>query len=236
MGPAESAIDVLERIDVPCFAVPGNCDPRDMIDVLERSDCVCLHGAHINLGTISICGIGGSNPTPFNTLFELTDKQIDDLLHKVLEKRESAVHNVLISHAPPFGLLDKANGNHVGSQSVRRHLSSFDLVCCAHIHEERGIAMEEGVKVVNPGMAALGNCAMIHFGNGSKRDRGRTAHGVARSSSRYEERIGSPSIPSSSAIARTNSSGFSSPGLPGASISTNDPRPFTSSSETVAPR
>ena len=168
MGPAESAIDVLERIDVPCFAVPGNCDPRDMIDVLERSDCVCLHGAHINLGSISICGIGGSNPTPFNTLFELTDKQIDDLLHKVLEKRESAVHNVLISHAPPFGLLDKANGNHVGSQSVRRHLSSFDLVCCAHIHEERGIAMAEGVKVVNPGMAALGDCAMIHFGKDPK--------------------------------------------------------------------
>jgi uncharacterized protein len=28
--------------------------------------------------------------------------------------------------------------------------------------------MAEGVKVVNPGMAALGNCAMIHFGNNPK--------------------------------------------------------------------
>ncbi|HNY89261.1 MAG TPA: metallophosphoesterase [Methanoregulaceae archaeon] len=168
MGPAESVTDVLDRIDVPCFAVPGNCDPRETIDVLEQSDCVCLHGAQINLGKISICGIGGSNPTPFSTLFELTDKQIDDLLHKVLQKRELAMHNVLISHAPPYGLLDQANGNHVGSQSVRRHLTSFDLVCCAHIHEERGIAIEEGVKVVNPGMAALGDGAMIHFGNEPK--------------------------------------------------------------------
>jgi uncharacterized protein len=168
MGPAESVTDALDRITVPSFAVPGNCDPRDMIDVLEQSHCVCLHGAYFNCGKISMCGVGGSNPTPFNTPFELTDKQIDDLLKKVLVKRERAIHNVLISHAPPFGLLDRANGNHVGSQSVRRHLSEFDLVCCAHIHEERGIAVEGGVKVVNPGMAALGNCAMIHFGNDPK--------------------------------------------------------------------
>jgi Icc-related predicted phosphoesterase len=51
---------------------------------------------------------------------------------------------------------------------VRRHLSAFDLVCCAHIHEEKGIVTEEGVKVVNPGMAAVGDCAMIHFGNNPK--------------------------------------------------------------------
>jgi hypothetical protein len=28
--------------------------------------------------------------------------------------------------------------------------------------------MAEGVKVVNPGMAALGDCAMIHFGKDPK--------------------------------------------------------------------
>lgn len=168
MGPAESASDALSRIDVPTFAVPGNCDPRDTIDFLEHSDCVCLHGAHINLGKISIVGLGGSNPTPFNTPFELTDKQIDDLLHMVLKKRERALHNVLLSHAPPFGLLDKAGENHVGSQSIRRHLTEFDLVCCAHIHEQKGIVTQDGVKVVNPGMAALGECAMIHFGSGPR--------------------------------------------------------------------
>jgi len=27
---------------------------------------------------------------------------------------------------------------------------------------------EAGVKVVNPGMAAMGQCAMIHFGNDAK--------------------------------------------------------------------
>lgn len=168
MGPADAVESLFSRIDVPTFAVPGNCDPREILDALEHSDCVCLHGASMNLGKISLVGIGGSNPTPFNTPFEMTDKQIDDLLQSILKKVERATHNVLISHAPPQGFLDEAGGNHVGSASVRKHMHSFDLVCCAHIHEQRGIVENEGVKVVNPGMAALGQGAMIHFGNEPK--------------------------------------------------------------------
>ncbi|HNS82673.1 MAG TPA: metallophosphoesterase, partial [Methanolinea sp.] len=54
------------------------------------------------------------------------------------------------------------------SASIRKHMKSFDLVCCAHIHEQRGVVEEKGVKVVNPGMAALGQCAMVHFGTEPK--------------------------------------------------------------------
>jgi hypothetical protein len=168
MGPVDTVDDVLSRIDVPCFAVPGNCDPREILDTLEHSDAVCLHGARINLGTMTIVGIGGSNPTPFNTPFELTDKQIDDLLHQGMAKMEKTVHNVLVSHAPPFETLDLINGEHVGSQSIRRHIKDFDLVCCAHIHEQRGVKEVDGVKIVNPGPAMDGYCAMLHFGNEAK--------------------------------------------------------------------
>ncbi|OPX66118.1 MAG: Calcineurin-like phosphoesterase superfamily domain protein [Methanoregulaceae archaeon PtaB.Bin056] len=168
MGPADSIESLFSRIDVPAFAVPGNCDPREIIDTLEHSDCVCLHGSYINLGKVSIVGIGGSNPTPFNTPFEMTDKQIDDLLGSIIGKMERTMHNVLLSHAPPQGFLDEAGGTHVGSASIRKHMKSFDLVCCAHIHEQRGIVEEGGVKVVNPGMAAIGQCGMIHFGREPK--------------------------------------------------------------------
>ena len=168
MGPVDTVDDVLSRIDVPCFAVPGNCDPREILDTLEHSDAVCLHGAQINLGTVTIVGIGGSNPTPFNTPFELTDKQIDDLLHQGMAKMERTVHNVLVSHAPPFDTLDLINGEHVGSKSIRRHIKDFDLVCCAHIHEQRGVKEVDGVKIVNPGPAMDGYCAMLHFGNAAK--------------------------------------------------------------------
>jgi Icc-related predicted phosphoesterase len=167
MGPAESAEDLLSRIDVPCFAVPGNCDPKELLRTLDESDCVCLHGSQINLGKISIAGIGGSNPTPFNTLFEMTDKQIDDIMHAVIPKMERAVHNVLITHAPPYDTLDRAGGNHVGSESLRRHMKGFDLVCCAHVHDDRGIMEVDHVKLVNPGPGMMGYCAMIHFGEGA---------------------------------------------------------------------
>jgi uncharacterized protein len=168
MGPVDAVDDVLSRIDVPCFAVPGNCDPREILETLEHSDAVCLHGSQINLGKMSIVGVGGSNPTPFNTPFEMTDKQIDDLLHAAMKKMEKTVHNVLLCHAPPFETLDKVGEEHVGSAAIRRHMKSFDLVCCAHVHEQRGIMDVEGVKIVNPGPASDGHCAMIHFGTDGK--------------------------------------------------------------------
>jgi Icc-related predicted phosphoesterase len=164
MGPVDTVDDVLSRIDVPCFAVPGNCDPREIIETLEHSDAVCLHGSQINLGRITIAGIGGSNPTPFGTPFEMTDKQMDDVLRSAMKKMEKTVHNVLLTHTPPYETLDKINGEHVGSQSIRRHMKSFDLVCCAHIHEQRGVMEVDGVKLVNPGAAMDGYCAMLHFG------------------------------------------------------------------------
>jgi hypothetical protein len=168
MGPAEAAEELLSRIDVPTFAVPGNCDPPDMVEFLEGSDCVCIHGTCFCLGRISILGIGGSNPTPFRTPFEMEENRIETILAGAISRRENAMHTVLISHAPPFGILDRAGGYHVGSRSVRKYLHEFDLVCCAHIHEDKGVADTGGVKVVNPGMAADGDCAMIHFGSEPK--------------------------------------------------------------------
>ena len=168
MGPVDAVDDVLSRIDVPCFAVPGNCDPREIIETIEHSDTVCMHGSAINLGKMTLVGVGGSNPTPFNTPFELTDKQIDDVLSGAMKKMEKSVHNVLLCHAPPYGTLDKPAGEHVGSQSIRKHMKDFDLICCAHIHEARGIMEVEGVKIVNPGPAMDGHCAMIHFGTDAR--------------------------------------------------------------------
>jgi Icc-related predicted phosphoesterase len=165
MGPAEEIEPLLERIDVPCFVVPGNCDPREILATLERSDCVSIHGSRINLGRIAIAGIGGSNPTPFNTPFEMTDKQIDDLLRPIVNGMDKATHNVLVCHAPPKGTLDLANGDHVGSASIRKYMESFDLVCCAHLHECRGVMEVGKTKIVNPGVAAQGECAMLSFGD-----------------------------------------------------------------------
>lgn len=167
-GPVEKARELLSRIDIPCFAVPGNCDPREIIDVIEESSSVCLHGSTIEIGNITLTGIGASNPTPFDTPFELSEDEIDELLTKAKRKMKPNVHNVLITHAPPYETLDNICGNNVGSQNLRKHMKDYDLVCCAHIHEEKGVMECDGVTVVNPGMAAEGDCAIIHFGDEPK--------------------------------------------------------------------
>jgi Icc-related predicted phosphoesterase len=167
-GPVDAVDGLFSRIDIPCFAVQGNCDPREILDVLEQSDAVSLHGSRLSLGKITFAGIGGSNPTPFQTPFELSEEEIDTILSSTVKSMDRTVHNVLLAHAPPHGCLDEVDGKHVGSTSIRNHLKSFDLVCCAHIHEQRGVTEVDGVKIVNPGMASDGHCAMIHFGDTAK--------------------------------------------------------------------
>lgn len=167
-GPLEPVDSVLSRFEVPCFAIPGNCDPREIIDVLERSDAVCLHDSWIALGKITLAGLGGSNKTPFGTPFELTEEEIDGELTRIVKHMDRNIHNVLLSHAPPYEALDSVGENHVGSRSIRKHMTRFDLVCCAHIHEARGITEVDGVTVVNPGPASEGCGALIHFGKEPK--------------------------------------------------------------------
>jgi len=111
---------------------------------------------------------GRSNKTPFDTPFELKEEVIDKELTRIVNHMDKNVHNVLLCHAPPYGALDLVGEEHVGSQSIRKHMTRFDLVCCAHVHEARGITEVDGVTVVNPGPASEGYGAIIHFGKEPK--------------------------------------------------------------------
>ncbi|MDD1656941.1 MAG: metallophosphoesterase [Methanomicrobiales archaeon] len=164
-GPVDVVPDLLDRIEVPVFVVPGNCDPRDILDVLEDSSAVCLHGSTMTLGKVTLTGIGGSNKTPFGTPFELTEEQIEGILNGLTSHLEKNVHNILVTHAPPEGTLDRVGEAHVGSPALRKFMKHFDLVCSAHIHDDRGEMEVDGVRIVNPGPASEGHCAMIQLGD-----------------------------------------------------------------------
>ncbi len=119
-GPLEPVDSVLSNFEVPCFAIPpGNCDPpREIIDVLERSDAVCLHNSWIALGKITLAGLGGSNKTPpFDTPFELTEEEIDKDLTRITNHMDKNIHNVLLCHAPPYEALDTVEDNHVAARA-----------------------------------------------------------------------------------------------------------------------
>ncbi|ADN36828.1 metallophosphoesterase [Methanolacinia petrolearia DSM 11571] len=167
-GPFEPALGMLEQIDVPCFAVPGNCDSRETVNYLEDSNAVSLHGSSLELGKITLVGIGGSNPTPFGTPFELSEEEIDEILTKAKKGTKNNVHNILVCHAPPEGTLDSVGDANVGSSSIRKHMKGFDLVCCGHIHDDLGIKEVDGTVIVNPGPAFEGKCAIVTLGDEPK--------------------------------------------------------------------
>ncbi len=173
-GPVEYVRSFLEDMPLPCLAVPGNCDPRESVGVLEAFQ-VSLHDKVRDLGGLKFVGLGGSNPTPFGTPFELPEEEILARLEAIM-----AYESVLVTHAPPKGHVDLLphSGQHVGSTAIAQVVEEFapSLVLCGHIHEARGA--EVGTTTfVNPGPARDGFSAMVEADRGSTRvellDRGR---------------------------------------------------------------
>ena len=158
-GPTDNAEKILKLLPKPIMAVPGNCDPQDMVDLLESED-VNLHEKKRSMDGITFVGIGGSNPTPFNTPFEFSEDEIKKVLERLVKGVSGTA--ILLSHAPPKGQGDMIPGGaHVGSTAIADIASKFAAIICGHIHEDRSVSMLGNTLVVNPGPAMLGNAAIV---------------------------------------------------------------------------
>ena len=165
-GPVGFARELLAGLAVPTLAVPGNCDPRGIVPVLGELG-VNLHGRKTSVMGRTFVGIGGSNPTPFGTPFELTEGEILAAVRPLMQPG-----TVLVSHPPPRGYVDVVgSGAHVGSTSIRAIVEEFQppLVLCGHIHEARGIAHHGATTIVNAGPANQGHSAIIDLDGDSAR-------------------------------------------------------------------
>lgn len=160
-GPTENAKKLLGMLPKPILAVPGNCDPKDMAQFL-KAEGVGLHEGKKKLDNVTFIGIGGSNPTPFETPLEYSEEEIKGMLERLLKDVKWPA--ILISHAPPKGFQDRIpNGVHVGSEAIAQLAPKFKAIVCGHIHEDRGISKTGDTIVVNPGMAAIGNAAILEI-------------------------------------------------------------------------
>ncbi|BAM70968.1 phosphoesterase [Methanothermobacter sp. CaT2] len=169
-GPAELVEELLNDLashNIPVVAVPGNCDPHGAVTKIENSKAVNIHGRSINIKDIAICGLGGSNPTPFNTPLELEEDEIKAELDDLMEKSGEGDVLILVTHAPPHGTsLDRIpSGDNVGSRGVRdvieRHQPCLNI--CGHIHESPGVDRIGETIVVNPGQLSDGRAALIEI-------------------------------------------------------------------------
>lgn len=165
-GPDEKVEELVEMFDKPVFAIPGNCDQRSIIKVLEASKAVNLHGKAEQIGGVRFIGLGGSNPTPFHTPFELSEEEIEKALEGMVcsaENAENCGTIVLLTHAPPHGARDELPFGHVGSTAIQKFLDRVDLIICGHIHEAKGIDRVGKTTVVNTGEASKGSSALINI-------------------------------------------------------------------------
>ena len=148
--------------EIKTLALPGNCDHREILTVIDHSQAINLHGRNEKIDDILFVGLGGSNATPFNTPFELTEKEIYERLDKIM-----APGAILVLHFPVKGHLDEVpRGEHAGSEAALRIVQKYQpsLVISGHIHETRGVKVDDnGVKFVNPGALKDGFAAIIEI-------------------------------------------------------------------------
>ena len=157
-GPDNRALELLEMFRKPVLAIPGNCDRPSILKLLDENT-INLHESSHTMGGVTFVGLGGSNPTPFNTPFEMSEKEIGEKLKKLTENLTGRA--VLLTHAPPRNTTDRLPSGNVGSEAIAVFLGRFELIVCGHIHEARGSVNVDGTLVVNPGQASTGQAALI---------------------------------------------------------------------------
>ena len=130
----DDVIEILRRVEKPVVLVPGNGES----DVELREACAgwpsahVLHGEVVPLAGVPFYGIGGGIPvTPFG---EWSFAQTDDEAEVMLQG--CPMDGVLVSHSPPYGHVDEAGGQHLGSHAVLDAIERATprLVVCGHIH------------------------------------------------------------------------------------------------------
>jgi len=122
------------------FAIPGNCDPREIVDLLSSMG-VNLHNKKEELNGVEIVGYGGSSITPFSTPFEMEEDELYINLKSLVQKVKSEKW-ILALHTPPYNTKCDIikDGSHKGSKAVRKIIEEFQpsVALCSHIHESCG--------------------------------------------------------------------------------------------------
>lgn len=147
-GPASFAESLLSGLRVKCAAVPGNCDPAEVLEVIEKH-WISLHGRRVEIDGIQFVGLGGAPTCSHSTPLELEEGEIDSLLSKTM------VENcVIVSHAPPVGTNDMTkSGKSLGSSSLAKYVEQYRprLLLSGHVHEARNVVEKNDTVFANPG-------------------------------------------------------------------------------------
>ncbi len=161
---AEKVIEEIMRYNENILAQLGNLDQPEVNDYLTEKG-INLHRNGFIRDDVGIFGVGGSNPTPFNTPTEFSEDEIEAFLLDGIDKVRHAKFKIMVPHMPPKDTkIDIISaGAHVGSQSVRDFILKHkpDISLSGHIHEARGSDKIGNTVVFNAGMFREGGYVII---------------------------------------------------------------------------
>ena len=157
------------------LAVMGNDDNPSTRSVLQDEDIHDLHKEPFVLDEFGFIGLEGSTIGPGRIIY--SEASVRNHLNRQIKKIKSQ-KLIIVSHAPPYGVLDAARrfateqeGIHrIGSKSLERFIrkNQVELVVCGHCHLGGGRSKQFGETLVanvssHDHDEAPGNLALIEF-------------------------------------------------------------------------
>ena len=150
----ENYIQILARFyktKVPIFSVFGNLD--DWRDLRKKTRPIdnfnIIHGKSVKINGYNLVGIGDYGNPDYKIDIKKFKKKIENLIEK------STIRTILLSHYPPFGVLDKTNNKNIGDKFIMQLINKFHplLVLTGHVHESAGIQKIDKSFIINTGEA-----------------------------------------------------------------------------------
>jgi len=147
-------IGPFKKINKKTIIIPGNHETFATAEFLAKQyapGVYNLHGRSIMFyNEIGFFGCGSANVG----LFELPEKEVEDLLTKAHKPIKDARVKIIVAHAPPYNTKLDALWAHVGSKGLRKVIETIkpDVVVCGHVHETFGLHDKIGkTEIINVG-------------------------------------------------------------------------------------
>jgi Icc-related predicted phosphoesterase len=150
LPPLEAALEIVSRLELPTFYVPGNHDAR------RQTAQGNVDGRMEVVAGMRLAGIGGAGPQRHGFPYEWSDEDA--------RRRGVPQCDIILSHAPPARTrLDVLAGTsrHLGSEAVRELAEcTRGALVCGHIHEAVGSEQLNRCLCYNTGSLGLpfGKC------------------------------------------------------------------------------
>ena len=141
----------MSRLDVPLLYVPGNHDPSlklpDTTWTPTRAEpippgpegCINIDGRVVEAHGVRIAGLGGSlrykeGPNQY-TQGQMSRRALRlEVSLRLKPVRDGRKLDILVTHAPPFGVAEAEDAAHVGFVAFTRLIRSFRPILAVHGH------------------------------------------------------------------------------------------------------